>query len=272
MVKLELAIATHGREGIGKVAEMLLPPMADIGYVISWQNHKDAPVPEELLARKDVKIFRFDETGLSRNRNNAFDKCEAPIVLFSDDDLKYYPEGLREVIKTFSENPSLDIALFRIEQPSSEKIYPADSSPVTLPFPKGYWVGGPEIAFRRESVADLRCYPEIGPGAPEMLTGEDEFFVISAIRRKLSCRFINHTICSHPSVSTGSQVSPGVLLGQGFLIGCIYPVSGLVRGFIKAWRLKRAGKTGFFEALVPLLKGVGRTRRQLRKISPRFRW
>ncbi len=73
---LDLLVATHRPEGILRVAQMVLPPIAGVRYVVSWQNHHDAPEPE-VLKRPDVTILRFDGVGLSANRNNALANCTA---------------------------------------------------------------------------------------------------------------------------------------------------------------------------------------------------
>ena len=56
---LDLAMITHGPQGIERVATVLLPPQPGVRYVVSWQRHENAPIPTALL-RPDVEIHRFD--------------------------------------------------------------------------------------------------------------------------------------------------------------------------------------------------------------------
>ena len=86
MLTLDIAIVTHRPEGIARVAAMNLPVIDGVRYVVSWQSHEEAPVPESLV-RDDVEIHRFDGRGISLNRNHAYDHCRADIVLNADDDL-----------------------------------------------------------------------------------------------------------------------------------------------------------------------------------------
>lgn len=260
---LDLALVTHRPEGILRVEEMLLPPLPGVRYIVSWQAHEDAPVPQALSSRPDVEIHRLDKKGISNNRNNALGHCTADIVLFADDDLQYTPEKLQKVIQTFEDMPDVDVALFKVAF-NPPKPYPSQSAKLTLPFPKGYWVSSVEIALRRATAGHLRCNPELGLGAPGLQSGEDEMLVISAIRHGLCCRFVNEEICSHPAETTARKVSPGMLRGQGCVMAAIYGPSLLPRLLLKAWRTSRGGAISFPKALIHLSAGA----LAKRKINP----
>lgn len=251
---LDVAIATHRKDGILKVEKMLLPPQEDVRYVISWQEHEDAPVPETLQHRADVEVWRLGIRGVSNNRNNAIDHCKGDIVLNSDDDLVYEKDAFRKIIEAFENNPTLDLATFRVKF-LKDKPYPSDGCGLSLPFPKNYWVSCIEIAFRSESMGDIRFNPKLGPGAPELLCGEDEMFVIDAVRAGKNCRHIARLICSHPHQSTGERISMGILKSSGYLIRNVYPMTYLFRILLKAYRLKRQKKCGMLYAIRNMLCG-----------------
>lgn len=86
---LQVAIPTHAPEGISRIERVLLPPREGVGYVVSWQDHRNARIPDAVAARDDVEVLRFDGRGLSANRNNALEHCRADIILIGDDDLVY---------------------------------------------------------------------------------------------------------------------------------------------------------------------------------------
>ena len=69
---LEILICTYNNR-IEEVANVLMPPMHNITYLISWQQSDDFAVPEipDALHREDVKISVIKGKGLSTNRNNA---------------------------------------------------------------------------------------------------------------------------------------------------------------------------------------------------------
>ena len=161
---LDLAMITHGPQGIERVATVLLPPQPGVRYVVSWQRHENAPIPTALL-RPDVEIHRFDGVGLSNNRNNALDHCTADVILIADDDLTYLPGAFNEILRVFSENPGLDFATFRSEK-DGNPVYPKTETRLRNPLPKNYYAVSIEMALRRSSAGNLRMCPELGLGAP----------------------------------------------------------------------------------------------------------
>lgn len=251
---LDVAVATHGKDGIRRVEKMLLPPQDGVRYVVSWQDHEDAPVPLSMLGRNDVEVWRLDVGGVSNNRNNATDHCLADIVVASDDDLVYEKNAFKKIVNAFENDPGLDLATFRVKF-YKDKPYPADGTTLTVPFPKNYWVSCVEIAFRRERMGDIRFNPLLGPGAPELICGEDEMFVIDAVRGGKNCRHVAELICSHPHPSTGARVSEGILKSSGYLIHNVYPSSCILRILLKAYRLKRQKKCGLLFAIRNMLAG-----------------
>lgn len=254
----DIAISTHKQAGIQRLAQGNLPNIPDVRYIISWQSHENAPIPEQLSDRDDVTIIRFDGHGQSHNRNNALEHCNADIVIISDDDLIYRPDGIKAALAEFEKNPQMEVATFRsIHDPSIS--YPDKITPLSLPLPRNYYVSCFEIALRRNSEAGkLRFNPELGLNSPRMHGGEDEVFILTAIRRGLDCRFLPITVCEHPDLSTGlkSRLSAANLRAMGCVITLYYPATAPLRLILKAWRLSRAGRTSLPRALHHLFSGA----------------
>ena len=257
MLSLDVAISTFKPEGILRVEKMLqpLPPQERVKYVVSWQEYENAEIPASLLQRKDVEIHRLDIKGLSNNRNNALEHCKGDIVLIADDDLEYQPDFAKKIIETFEEDPSLDLATFKIDF-FNKKIYPDESCKLGLPLPKNYYVSSIEMAFRRNSLRGIRFWDKMGLGNTLLACGEDELFMISAVKRNLECRFINKEIGSHPVESTGDKAKPGVLRGQGFILRKIYPVTFPARIILKSYRLFKKKRGNLLSNLFHLSHGA----------------
>lgn len=252
---LDLAIATHGHEGIRKVEKMLLPPQDGVRYVVSWQEHGGTPLPEYVRRRDDVEVWRLEKKGLSNNRNNAIAHCRADIVLIADDDLIYYADSFQRVIKVFESDGNLDLATFRVNFRQA-KSYPEDGCRLGVPLPKGYFVTSMEIAFRRESTFGLSFNPLLGLGAPALHCGEEEMYLLDAIKRGLVCRHVAEYICHHPTDTTGCRATPGILMGQGYVIRRYYNMSAFPRLILKAYRISKSGNMSFYRALRFLAKGA----------------
>lgn len=256
MMTLDLAVVTHRPEGIQRVARMVLPPIDGVRYIVSWQAHENAPIPTS-LHRPDVEIHRFDSLGQSLNRNNAIEHCSADIILHSDDDIIYTSEGLLSIINVFKKNKGIDVITFKSLQ-SPSKTYPESQIKLQKKLPKNYSVGTIEIAFRRATAGGLRCCPELGLGSQRLHGGEDEMFLMSAIRRGLNCQFFPITICEHPGESTGTKANftNENLQASGCLIALTHPGSAILRVPLKAWRVNRAGQSGFIRALYRISRGA----------------
>lgn len=257
MLTLDVLIATHTPEGIVRVADMNLPVVDGVRYIVSWQEHRDVPVPPALAERADIMIDRFGQRGLGFNRNNAIELSTADIYLIADDDLRYTPAQLQSVRRVFEENPDVDYASFMYD--GADKAYPATGCRLGRRLPKGFYQTTFEVAVRRRGrAASLRFHPAFGPGSISLHAAEDEMFLLTARRMGLNCRFFPIVITSHEGLTTGRRVitDPGVLRAFGAFIYLSYPLTFLPRLPLKAWRLSRARQARFSTALVEMLKGV----------------
>ena len=185
--------------------------------------------------------------------------------------MKYEPDFADKIRDAFRNDSSLEMGLFKVKFPKM-KTYPSNNYKLNVPFPKKYYVSSVEIAFRRESIGNLQFYEKMGLGNSMLGCGEDEFFVVSAIKRGKNCRFIDKLIALHPGESTGDISSSGVLRGQGFIMALIYPLSSVVRIPLKAYRLNRRNKSPFFQTLRELSKGFWIQKRDWHSIPAKYRW
>lgn len=248
---LDVLICTFGPGGLKLVEAMELPQVEGVRYIVSWQEHGNVP---EHFNRPDLEVHRLDLKGLSNNRNNAFAHSQADICLIADDDLKYTAGQLQAVIKTFEDNPDLDIAAFRYEG-ADAKAYPFAETPL-FPYPKGYFASSIELAMRRG--LGLRFDPRFGLGGELFTLGEEDVMLLEARRRGLNCRFFPIVITRHEGLTTGLRrmTDPKALAGTGAVISLLYPRTFLLRIPLKAWRMWRGGQASFFKALGHGLRGA----------------
>lgn len=230
----------------------------NVKYLISWQytdsNYlRQNPEPTN---RDDVRIISIAGKGLSKNRNNALRHASGDICLISDADIHFYPESFNKILSVFTEHPELDIATFQFDSKSIEKTYP--KKPTKLPSSiKNYYISSIEIAFRRTSVQNKIKFNELfGLGAPVLLSGEDEVFIIDAINKNLTCRFFPICICRHDELATGekSTQSPGFLMSKGAYFYKRFKLMCIPRLIWQA--AKNRKKIGFIHFLKWTLKGM----------------
>ena len=255
MLSLDIAVSTYKPEGILRVEKMVIDPIPGIRYVVSWQEHENAPIPDSLKHREDIEIHRLEKKGLSSNRNNSLAFCNSDLVLISDDDMQYSSSGLKTIIDCFERNPEVEVGTFKVKY-GIPKIYPDQDCNLSLPFPKKYFGSSVEIAFRKEPLRNLKFNEKMGLGTSKFQSGEDELFLIEAIKKGFNCRFFNSLIGTHPGESTGDLISPGILRGQGLIIRIRYPYSSFLRIPLKAWRLWKSKKYPIYKGLLFLSEGA----------------
>lgn len=257
--KLDVLISTRGRSGIDRVAQMQLPRVVGVTYVVSWQigDDDDADRLPESLRRDDVVVFPTHTTGLSVNRNNSLMVSEAELCLIADDDLSYTARQLTAVIDTFDSNPDVELATFMYEGDSA-KSYPDGEADLTR-LPKNYSVSSIEIAFRRRAIVDrgLSFNPHFGVGAPVLHSGEDGVFLLDARRAGVRCRFFPVVITRHDGLSTGNRpiTDRGVIMAEGAYIFKAYGATGALRLPLYVWRNRRRGRLRFFWGLRWIVSG-----------------
>lgn len=254
---LEVMISTCGPDGGRKIEAMNLPRLSGVTYLVSWQVCADKIVPENLARRDDVRFLFLEGRGLSRNRNNCLDHARGDILLVADDDLKFYPEGLQEIRRIFTQNPSLEYASFRYDS-DYPKEYPAHACSLAH-LPKNFYQASIEIALRRESRAGkLRFCESFGLGAEKYTAGEEELFLKKARLNGLDCRFFPVTIALHPARTTGvaSRLSDGTIRAFGACAAVEYPFSAILRIPLVSYRNSRQGKASFLRHLRLMFAGT----------------
>lgn len=194
---------------IEQVESVILERREDLKYIISHQytDTKFIYVPNKLV-REDVVISRLQGKGVARSRNNVIKLADADIVLFSDDDVKYTHEYFDKIIKIFSDDPLLDVGVFKIKTPEGDpeyKKYPSKAMKLKrLPFS----VGTIEIACRIERVREFGIWfdERFGLGNNFLVGSEESIFIIDCIKAGLNVWFYPEYIVQHPFISTIKSV------------------------------------------------------------------
>lgn len=258
---LEILICTID-SGIHNICQILLPPDANICYLISWQTDNPNPeIPCELI-RDDVRVITLRGKGLSRNRNNAIDNARGDICLIADDDVKYKTGNLLKIIEIFKANDSLDIATFKYGSLSQQKNYP-DFSFDLNDMPRRYYISSIEIAFKRLSIKGKIRFNELfGLGAPVLKAGEESLFILDAMRNKLKCVYFPIEIVTHDLPTTGTKAkTPGVLMSQGAYAYFRYPKTCYLRMVKTAIAISGKKHMNFFKTLKHLISGINYARK-----------
>lgn len=255
--KVSVAIATWKPEGLENIIRHNYPELPGVEYVVSWQAHENAPIPEALVSRGDFRIFRFDGKGVSANRNNAFKYSRGEIIFVADDDLDYNAEELAKAISAMEKMELGSMGVFAYSGPDNKQ-FPTEETDLGL---KGalHPPGALQIAVRRSKNGEIPHFfdERFGPGAKKFTTSEDVVYYLSARKKGMKIRFFPIVICRHGELSTGYRpsVSPGAVMSEGAVIGLGWPRTAPLRLVLKAYRLSKSADISFFKAMRLLFKG-----------------
>ncbi len=255
---LQLLIATLD-DRIKSIPDLLLEPLPDVSYLVSWQQsegYEPCPVPAA-LKRDDVKLATMQGVGLSRNRNNCLDLATGDICLIADDDCRYTASGLQEIVKQFQSHPDVAVATFKARNEEACKRYPDVSFDLSKPARK-YYVTSCEIAVRREAVAGKVKFNErFGLGSGVFDCGEESIFIHDALQAGLKCTFFPIEVVEQLGATTDTThaAEPRVLMARGAIMYKTHSHCMLFRAIAVAWRLRRNKGIPFNYALEHTIKG-----------------
>lgn len=256
---LEILICTIDN-GIDNIKELLLAPIKGVSYLVSWQHSSETTpytLPKE-LEREDVKIVHLQGKGLSRNRNNAIRHATGDICLIADDDCTYQSEYFARITETFKNDSTLDLATFQCKNNYEQKSYPKYSFALNK-YPKGYFTSSVEIAFRRTSIQGKLWFNELfGLGAPVLQSGEENIFILDAVKSGLKCQYFPIVVVehNHPTTASSRTSNPGVIMAEGAYISRAFSWTALPRLILKAIRLNKKNSLGLMKNLSYIFKGV----------------
>ena len=223
---LEVLVCTFDG-GIDKVADVLLPPMADVRYLISFQYSDDSykhRLSSLQFNRKDVRVISVRGRGLSANRNHAVANAVGDILLLADDDVRYKEIYFRRILECFITNPQLDIACFQAETLDGNPFKPYAATSFSYSNqPHGTWFSSVEIAFRRKAACP-RFDERFGLGAPFLCAGEEEVFLLQAFRNGLDIHYYPEVVVRTESHTTGRRffASPAMQRTKGAVLCLIH--------------------------------------------------
>lgn len=222
---IEVMIACYGRQGLERIAKANHPVISGVSYSVSCQMADENDLPEA-LRRNDFRVRFYKEKGLSRNRNRGLDTASGEWLLIADDDLTYPAGALAALVTTLRTERNADLITLRSHTAASlAKPYPPTRCD-TRRMPRGWYLTSFEICVRREALqrSGVRFDERFGIGAPTLVSGEEDVFWLSCLRRGLRPAFLPITICTHLHPTTGlkEQTNPALYMAKGVVFRMRY--------------------------------------------------
>ena len=166
-------LASVMNQNIEQIAENM--NLSSEAVIINQCDH-DAYEEREFRGHM-IKFYSINERGIGRSRNNAIERADSDICLFSDEDIEYIDGYEEKIVKEFEANPQADMILFNIDVEESRRTYYITERSRVKWYNCGRY-GAVSFAIRRESLiqSGVRFSLLFGGGA-KYSNGEDSLFL-----------------------------------------------------------------------------------------------
>lgn len=241
------------------------PILKEVEYLVCCQNPDKEDISlalESIADRSDIKVFQFEDSGLSRNRNHALDVATAPLIIVSDDDV-CYNDDIIKVVHYMEQHPQLAYCTFRCLMPEL-RAFPPHEYDFSRPYPH-YYTLCYETMMRPALMNGVRYSELAGIGAPYLCAGEDELLPYHLRRNGGRGRHVAIDAVEHYTATTAvnQAASPAMIRTKGALMYLFRgPVKCISRVPLEAWRVP----VPFHRGLLYLMQGIAYAIKNRRKL------
>jgi len=205
-----------------------------------------------------IKYYPIYELGLSKSRNLAISKAQSDLCIFADDDIKYKENFYDTVVNSFKNFPQADIITFQAEF-SDDKLLKNYKKKACWHNQKSIMkVTSFEIAFRRKKILEknLKFDESFGLGS-KYPGGEENIFLLDALRKGLKILYIPSVIIVHPNITSGSIYNETMVIGKGAMFARMFGYFAFAFDFLFAIKKYKEykNKMKFILFLKLILKG-----------------
>lgn len=134
---------------------------------------------------RTVRCFSMKERGVGLNRNTALLHADGDIVLFSDEDIRFYDGYEKQVLSAFSENKDADVLTFNF------KVHPSRATYYNKENRRIHWYNYGRyptfcVAARLEPLRKANlCFSLLFGGGAKYSNGEDSLFLHDCLKKGL---------------------------------------------------------------------------------------
>ena len=254
-MKLEVLVATMHQKNMTLVERMNVQQSVVIANQCgNWNYFK------QKKGEHTVSMFSSDTVGVGLNRNFALQLASADILLFADDDVRYYDADLSGVIRAFEELPQADVIVFGMDMTRDGKIYEkrrCKTAPVFLWNSMKY--GTYRIAVRRRSIQSKNIvFSVLFGGGCVYGSGEDSLFLRDCFRKGLKVYSHEYVLgtCAKDQSSWFTGYNQKYMFDKGAWTACAFPkIKHLIKWYF-IFRCMRLTELSLREVIYHFNRGI----------------
>ncbi len=261
-MKLQVLVVSMHQSDFSLVDKMNIRTNAVIANQTSYNGFE-----EKEYEFGTVKMISTATRGVGLNRNIALLASEADILLFSDDDMRYYDGALNGVSEAFANNPRADVIIFSTDiTRDGEIIQRKYNKKKRARMWNAMKHGTYAVAIRRRALiqANLKFNELFGGGCP-FSCGEDSLFIKACLDRSLRVYtdpYVLGTCCKDAS-SWFTGYNEKYLYDKGVLYSYLFPVLKHAVAVYYGFRLRRKTKMSARKNIRMILTGIKNAKKLL---------
>ena len=182
MNTLEVLCVTMHQKDFSKISQM------NISSDVIFANQTDTTEFKQInFDNYTAKMISTNTVGVGKNRNLALMYADADILLFADDDVRYYDGYEKAVLEAYSKYPDADMIIFSMDIVKDGNIIRKISNKdKRLHRFNAMKYGTCVCSIRRESLVKNNIwFSAMYGGGTEFGHGEDTLFILDAFRKTL---------------------------------------------------------------------------------------
>lgn len=203
---IEFLIATMNRRSLLFLEKMFAEVgISNISALVINQCTEIEPPTSIAPPHRKIRVISIKDRGLSKSRNLAINNSMGEICLIGDDDV-VYPGDILNKLDLVYEDQQLDLATGMAQTTEKKKLRRKYAKKKH----RHRWltitqVCSWEISFRRSRIIDsgLVFDEDFGLGSRKYVSGEENIFLLDALRAGLSVEFVPEVFVRHPEDSSG---------------------------------------------------------------------
>ena len=180
-MKFQVLVSTMHRKDFSIFSQMNL--QSDAVYIN--QTDHDSSCETEYNGHR-ISWYNVNERGVGKSRNMAFEKSDADIVLFADDDMIYRDGFEADVLNVFEQNPDVDMVVFNLNSLNPDRPeYQIDRQKSLNRF-NCMRYGACRFALRRDAyIKNHLHFSLLFGGGAKYHAGEDNLFITQCIQKRM---------------------------------------------------------------------------------------
>lgn len=254
-MKLEVLVSTMNQKDTSLFKKMNI--CSDL-LIINQADRED--IEEVFIDTNRVRMFSYNERGLSKSRNRGIANSNADICVIADDDVIYGDNYVETIIKGYEEYPDADIIAFSVPSTNGDRPT-ARLKYSNVDFIHSMKLASFQLTFKRESFIKegIRFNELFGAGAT-YTCGEENILLAECIKKGLKVKYIDEKIgmVDHCESTWYQGFNEKLFITKGAMFYEMKPsiVQILIAQFaIRKW-IKYKNEINFIKAYTYMVRGA----------------